>query len=367
LRVELLRRWRKGERVTAERASLDRIEKLAQSWRQQFRIAEDNSMVTDTDVGKLIMAAYPERIARQISKLGERYKMVNGRTARLPDHDPLHRDNWIAIAQVDAGSQDGKIFLAAPLDEKDLEPLAREQEIVGWDDEREMVIASREMRIGYLTLSSKPLIKIPDEKKVQVICEMVREKGLAFLNWNEDQESWQARVLSLRTWRPDEGWPDVTDQALLAHVEEWLSPFLTNIYKRSEMLKLDLNTILSSLLPWELSTKFPHLAPSRMEVPSGSNIKLIYKADASPPILEVRLQEVFGMFETPTVNEGRTKVIMHLLSPGYKPVQVTQDLKSFWSSTYQEVRKELRSRYPKHSWPEDPWTAQAVRGVRRKN
>ncbi|HEY9487534.1 MAG TPA: ATP-dependent helicase C-terminal domain-containing protein, partial [Chryseosolibacter sp.] len=366
LRVELLRRWRKGEHVPVEKNSLDRIERLALSWRQLFNIHVNNNPVSDSEVGKWVMAAYPERIARQTEKGGERYKMANGRIARLPDHDALYRNPWLAIAQVDAGSQEGKIFLAAPLDEKDLRPLAIEKEIVLWDPNREMVTASLELRIGNLSISARTLNEIPVEKKVDVLCGAIRDKGLSFLNWGEEQEGWQARVLSLKKWRPQENWPDVGNENLLNSVGDWLGPFLTGLYKRNEILKLDLYTILNTLLPWDVQTKFPELAPQRLPVPSGSLIRLQYFADGSAPIMQVRLQEVFGLLETPAVNEGRNKVVMHLLSPGYKPVQVTQDLKSFWATTYAEVRKELRSRYPKHSWPEDPWTAQAVRGAKRR-
>ena len=366
LRVELLRRWRKGERTSAERTFIDRIERVALAWRQHFRISEDNNLVSDTQVGKLVMAAYPDRVARQVSRNSERYKLVNGRVAKLPDHDPLHRDTWLAIAQVDAGGQEGKIFLAAPVDEKDLIPLASEKEIVSWDEEREMVTASLEARIGNVVLSTRPLNKIPGDERVLALCQAIRNRGLSFLNWGEEQMAWQARVLSLRRWRPEENWPDVSDERLLETLGTWLAPFLGDLYKRSEVLKLDFSIILNAMLPWELNTKFNELAPARLEVPSGSMIKLIYFADGSAPAMEVRLQEVFGMLETPAVNAGRNKVIMHLLSPGFKPVQVTQDLKSFWATTYAEVRKELRSRYSKHSWPEDPWTATAVRGARRR-
>ena len=366
LRIELLRRWRKGERTAAERSSLERIERLALSWRQLFRIGVDNEPVADTQVGKWVMSAYPERIARQVGKNSERYKMVNGRTAKLPDHDPLHRDPWLALADVDARNQEGKIFLAAPIDEADLLPLAVETEVLSWDEVREMVNASIELRLGNLTLAAKPLARVPQEKKVEVMCRAAREKGLSFLNWSEEQSAWQSRVLSLKRWRPEENWPDVHDQSLLDTVEDWLGPFLGDYYKRSDVLKLDLNSILTTLLPWDLNARFNSLAPSRIQVPSGSMIRLLYYPDGRAPVMEVRLQEVFGLLETPTVNEGRQKIIMHLLSPGYKPVQVTQDLRSFWTNTYVEVRKELRSRYPKHAWPEDPWTAQAVRGVKRK-
>lgn len=366
LRIELLRRWRSGERISGEGNVLERVERLALSWRQIFRIQVDNRSVSDTQVGKWLMAAYPERIGRQTEKYGERYKMVNGRTARLPEHDPLHREPWLAIAQVDAGVHEGKIFMGAPILEEDLLPLAAEKEIVSWDADREMVTGSLELRLGNLVLSAKPLKKIEEEKKAEVLCEVLREKGLSLLNWQEEQSAWQARVLALRTWRPEEGWPDVSDENLLNTAEQWLAPFLLNLYKRSELQKLDLNAILTTLLPWELNSRFPQLAPARMAVPSGSMIRLNYFADGRPPVMEVRLQEVFGLLETPAVNEGRNKVVMRLLSPGYKPVQVTQDLKSFWANTYVEVRKELKARYPKHSWPEDPWTAEAVRGVRRR-
>jgi ATP-dependent helicase HrpB len=136
--------------------------------------------------------------------------------------------------------------------------------------------------------------------------------------------------------------------------------------KKIDLQRLELKSILTGLIPWELNSKFEKLAPLKLQVPSGSLIKLNYFLDGSPPVMEVRLQELFGLMETPTINDGRTKIILHLLSPGFKPVQVTQDLKSFWQTTYHEVRKELRMRYSKHHWPEDPWTAEAVRGVKKR-
>jgi ATP-dependent helicase HrpB len=150
-------------------------------------------------------------------------------------------------------------------------------------------------------------------------------------------------------------------------LEGWLAPFLISIGKRIELQRLDPGPVLPTILPWELSSKLDTLAPVHLPVPSGSMIRLTYFSDGRAPVMEVRLQEVFGLAETPTINEGRTKVLLHLLSPGYKPVQVTQDLHSFWNNTYAEVRKELRTRYPKHSWPDDPWTAPAVRGAKRRN
>jgi ATP-dependent helicase HrpB len=362
-----LRKWRDGQRVSAEKNGLERIERLASSWRKTFKLQPDNSTVIDTTVGKLLAEAYPERIARQIEPHGARYKLTNGRVVRLPDHDPLLRENWLVAAQLDSSGAEGKIFMAAPVHEDDLVHRAKEREIIKWDTGRGMITATREKQIGNVTLSSVPLTEISDDLRITVLCEALREEGLRLLNWGEAHAEWQSRVLSLRVWRPEEGWPDVSDNVLLATADEWLSPYLANVSKRIDFNRLELQTILSGILPWELSTKLDKLAPPRLLVPSGSPIKLKYYNDGRLPIMEVRLQEMFGLLETPTVNEGRIKILLHLLSPGYKPVQVTQDLKSFWQTIYHEVRSELRRRYPKHHWPEDPWTAEAVRGaIRRK-
>ncbi len=366
LRIELLRKWRKGERVNADRNILERIEKLASNWRRIFNLEADNSTLADTDVGKLLIEAYPERIAKQTEKFSNRYKLANGRIAKLQDHDPLIQKTWLSVASVDFGSNEGKIFSAAPLNETDLTSLAKEIQKVEWDSDRGIIVARAEKQIGALALTSKPLSKIEESLRIQTLCNALRDEGLKLLNWDEPHQQWQARILSLRKWRPDQHWPDVSDEGLLNAAEEWLAPYLINVNNRMDFQRLDLNSILSGLLPWDLQQQFIKLAPEKLNVPSGSMIKIEYSKEGDSPIMKVRLQEVFGLLDTPTVNEGRTKIILHLLSPGYKPVQVTQDLKSFWNTTYHEVRKELRMRYPRHHWPEDPWTAEAVRGVKRK-
>lgn len=367
LRIEILRRWRSGERVFADRNVLDRIEKLAANWRRLLHMHQDNTMPGHFDVGRLLIAAYPERIAQQLTEFGERYKMSNGRVARLQGHDPLVREPWLCIALLDAGSGEGKIFMAAAVSVSDLFSEAEEQEVVYWDDERGMVAAVLEKTLQGLRLDSKPIHKIAEEKRVPVLCTMIREKGLSILGWGESQQYWQARVMSLRAWRKDEDWPDVSDAHLAETVDTWLSPFLINVSKQIELQRLNWDEILPTLLSWDLGSTLDSLAPSKIKVPSGSLIQVQYFKDGRLPVMEVRLQEMFGLLETPTINAGRTKVVLHLLSPGYKPVQVTQDLRSFWQTTYHEVRKELRMRYPKHHWPEDPWTAEAVRGVKRKH
>ncbi|MBX2916680.1 MAG: ATP-dependent helicase HrpB [Cyclobacteriaceae bacterium] len=366
LRVEVLRKWRAGERVNADRTVLERIERIAANWRRIFKLNVDNTIPADSEVGRLIAEAYPERIAQQQTKQSERFKLANGRVVKLPEHDALAREPWLAVAHLDAGTSEGKIFLAAPLDETDLQHRATETETVKWDATRGMVVATLEKKIGNTVLSSKPLQQIPETKRIAVLLQALRDEGLKLVGWEEAHTEWQNRMLSLHAWRKDEAWPDVTTENLLATADVWLTPYLNNITKRSELQKLDLQNILMGLLPWDLQPKADKLAPVRLPVPSGSQIKLTYYNDGRTPVMEVRLQEMFGLLETPTINEGRTKILLHLLSPGYKPVQVTQDLKSFWQTTYHEVRKELRMRYPRHHWPEDPWTAEAVRGVKRK-
>lgn len=365
LRVEALRKWRKGERVSGERNIFERIERLASSWRRIFKIKEDNSIPADSDVGKLLAEAYPERIASQIEKHGTRYKLVNGRIVNLPDHDALVRNSWLTIAQLDSGYGEGKIFMAAPVLEKDLEHRAVETESVIWNSDKG-ILATLESRIGNVVLASRPLGNVSPDRRIEILVKAFQQEGLKLLTWQDEHRDWQARVMSLRKWRPEEPWPDVSDDHLIKTANEWLTPFLNPVYKPSDFQRLDVNQIISTLLPWELSNKLDKLAPARLSVPSGSLIRINYSMTGETPTLEVRLQEMFGLVETPTINEGRTKIMLHLLSPGYKPVQVTQDLRSFWQTAYHEVRKELRVRYPKHSWPEDPWTAEAVRGVRKR-
>ena len=367
LRLETLRKWRIKEFVQADRNVLERIERLAQSWRKVFSVSIENGIVSDYEVGKLLALAYPDRIAKRVEKHSERYKLMNGRVARLPSHDPLMHAEWLVVAQLDAGSGEGKIFLAAPIHTEDLMPFATSVEDIRWNKERNVVEGVAEWRIGNLALSTEKLSVIPTDQRIQVVCSFIHETGLSILGFSEAVHELQARVGSLKRWRTTEDWPDLSDDYLMHHVHDWLPPFLQHVNSLTGLQKLDWHSILLSLIPWELQRKLDELAPSRLEVPSGSMIKIQYVADEGSPVMEVRLQECFGMLETPTVNEGRVKILMHLLSPGFKPVQVTQDLKSFWSTTYHEVKKELKRRYPKHAWPDDPFTAKAVRGaVRRK-
>lgn len=365
LRIEALRKWRNKEFVRADKSTLERIERLASQWRNYFSCAVDNTMPIDQEVGKLIAMGYPERIAKQREQ-SHRYRLSNGKVAKLDELDALSDEPYLAIAHMDAGTAEGKIFLAAPLSPDDVLHLAKEQRVITWDTQNGILIARNEKRIGDIILESKVITAISEEERVSVLCDVVRKEGLSILNHTEELNNWRARLLSIIEWRPNEDWPAIDDEHLLNTLEEWLAPYLSGVKKREDFHKLNLLSILNGLLTYQQTQLLEALAPMKIKVPSGFEIPLVYQPDGSYPILAVRLQEMFGLLDTPTVNEGRTKLILHLLSPGYKPVQITQDLKSFWKNTYPEVRKELRIRYKRHHWPEDPWTAEAVRGVKKR-
>lgn len=367
LRVEILRQWRRKERVSADRGRLERIERLALAWRKLFNAPVDNAHPDVHAAGQLLAYAYPERIAKRFDANNRRYRLSNGRSAKLMlEHDPLSGEEWLAVAHLDGASGEGKIWMAAPLDPEDLLSEATERETVEWDAQKGELIARKEIRLGEIIVSSTPLKKIPEEQRLQILLDAFRSETWSLLDRDETALQVQARIESLRRWRPEEEWPDCSDAALIERAEDWLAPYLGEVRRRDDFKKLKLSEMLLSLLSWEQQQALEKLAPEKISVPSGSLIKLEYRVDGAAPILAVRLQEVFGLTDTPAINGGRTRLMLHLLSPAYRPVQVTQDLHSFWQNTYPEVRKELRMRYPKHSWPEDPWTAEAVRGAKRR-
>ncbi len=364
LRIELLRRQRGENRLGKK---LSRIEKVSQSYRKLFNSEADNGPVDWYQTGLLLAYAFPERIACARPGNNAQFQLANGKLAMAGHKDDLAHEPWLAIANLDARDGMGKIFLASPLDPKDLRPMVKQQEVIKWDTKSGGLIASMDLRIGNIVLQSSPLPDPDEEHLMEAICDAVKSEGEKLLDFNDDVVQWQNRVLSLRRWNPADRWPDVSTSTLLLTNKEWLSPYLKDVKKPEDLKKINLLEVLNSHLKWELQQKLSELTPDRIKVPSGSAIKLEYFADGAPPVLAVRLQEVFGLETTPLLNEGKNSVLMHLLSPGFKPVQVTSDLKSFWDNTYFEVRKELKRRYPKHSWPDNPREEQAVRGVKRKN
>ncbi|MGX5687916.1 ATP-dependent helicase HrpB [Arcticibacter tournemirensis] len=363
LRVEALRRHRQERR---KERRMDNIEKIASSYRRLFRVIEDNETNDPYATGLLLSYAYPERIACARPGHTGQFQLANGKTAAVSTEDDLAHEDWLAVAQLDARKGIGKIFLAAPVNAKDLVDIASESDTVLWDSRKGGIVASRDLRVGSIVLQSRQMMSPDQELVTEAVSEALRAEGEGLLNFTEETGQWQNRVMSLRVWRPEENWPDVSTAALLENNREWLSSHLPQVKKTEDLKRINLVQVLQQSLPYEMQVTLDHLAPSSIRVPSGSQVKLKYHADGALPVLAVRLQEVFGMLDTPKINEGRQGVVLHLLSPGFKPVQVTSDLRSFWENTYFEVRKELKRRYPKHSWPEEPLKAEAVSGVRRK-
>ncbi|MEP0366170.1 MAG: ATP-dependent helicase HrpB [Cyclobacteriaceae bacterium] len=363
VRIETMRRFREENRLGRK---FSRIEKVADSYRRMFDIAPDNGTVDPYETGLVLSYAYPERIAFARPGNNAQFQLSNGKYAMVGHRDDLAHEPWLAISHIDARDGMGKVFMASPLNPRDLAPMVKETEVITWDTKRGGLIASKDLRIGSIVLQSKPLPDPDDTHLVRAISEAIQKEGENLLDFNDDVKLWQNRVLSLRKWNPQDGWPDVSTKTLLLTNSEWLSPYLDGVKKPEDLKKINLVEVLQHSLDWELQEKLDNLAPLKIDVTSGSSIKLLYRDNAEPPFLSVRLQEVFGLAETPTINDGKNPVLMQLLSPGFKPVQITSDLKSFWDDAYFEVKKDLKRRYPKHEWPDDPWNAEAVRGVKRR-
>ncbi|WP_207422638.1 ATP-dependent helicase HrpB [Desertivirga brevis] len=364
LRIEALRRYR----LEAKRERRwDNIDRVAGAYRKLFRINADNGAVKHYETGKLLAYAYPERIASLKPGTEGQYQLANGRSALMDKEDDLSGEAWIAIAHLDARKGAGKIFIAAPLQVSDVIHLARETESVSWDTRKGGLLTVKEQKVGGLVLKSSALATVAEEKIVDVISKAIQLEGESLMNFDEEFTTWQNRILSLKKWNNEDQWPDVSTVSLLQNNRDWLWAYLPKIRKPDDLKRLNLVKILHDHLDYNLQLELDRLAPESLTVPSGSKIKLEYFPNGETPVLAVRLQEVFGLLDTPSINDGKQGVVLHLLSPGFKPVQVTSDLRSFWSNAYFEVRKELKRRYPKHSWPENPLEAQAVSGVRRKH
>ena len=317
-------------------------------------------------LGCLLALAYPDRIARQRRAGGAEYRLANGRAALFSETDGLMKHEWLVIADLGSrqGQREERIYLAADLAvELFAGPLAeqvRSLDVLDWDEREGVLRAERQRKVGELLLDSMPLSNLDADARGQALLALVRRKGLELLAWTPELRQWQARLALLRrldlTASAHSDWPDVSNAALLARLDDWLLPYLGKVSRLSHFANLDLPAMLASLLPWPLPQRLDELAPKSLEVPSGSRIRIDYEHDT--PVLAVRLQELFGLAMTPRIAAGRQQLLLHLLSPGHKPVQVTQDLASFWANTYLEVKKDLKGRYPKHYWPDNPLIAE---------
>ncbi|MEX5507489.1 ATP-dependent helicase HrpB [Pseudomonas putida] len=350
---------------------VQRARQLARQYRGLLR-GKAGAAVADPDhprwLGALLALAYPDRVAQQRREGGAEYRLANGRAALFGEVDALMKHPWLVIADLGSrqGQREERIYLAAEFDPALLDDVLAEQvervDLLDWDEREQVLRAERQTKVGELILSREPLTGLTDEARAKALLGLVRRKGLNLLTWTPELRQWQARVALLRQLDLDrEGqseWPDLGDEALLASLEDWLQPYLGKVSRLSHFSALDLPSLLRNLLPWPLPQRLEEQAPAHLAVPSGSNIRLDYSE--TPPILAVRLQELFGLADTPRIANGRLQVKLHLLSPARRPVQVTQDLANFWRTTYAEVKKDLKGRYPKHYWPDDPLVAEAT-------
>jgi ATP-dependent helicase HrpB len=317
--------------------------------------------------GELLALAFPDRIGQRRGEGRGQYKLSSGRGALLPAHDRLASHDYLAVAELDAGKTEGRIFLAAPLARESLTSLfatrLQREERVFWDEQSHMVKAQHLLRLDGLVLEVSPLSKPAPEAVLAALLSGIRCLGLAALPWNERARELQARLQSLQLWQPAAGWPEVSDGWLLQNLDQWLAPYLSGMRSAEQLKKLDLFAILTALLDWQQQGQLDREAPPHLTVPSGTRVRLRY-TPGEPPVLAVRLQEMFGLADTPRVCKNTVPVLLHLLSPARRPVQITQDLQGFWEGAYHEVKKELRGRYPKHHWPDDPWKAQPTSRIK---
>ena len=357
LRVTALRDARRNRHV----GPWGRIARIAAEYARMVGVDTDNSYVGGDEIGELVASGYPERIAMAVGHNGD-YRLSGGGMVSLDSADQLAGYQWLAIAALHAGNHErGRAFLAAPVNISDINDLTTWVDNITWITHQGGIVAQREQRIGQLVVQSKPLTNLDANRLTTIICNAVAKEGQGLLDWNDDVRTLQLRVALVAKWHPELSLPDLTTSHLLSQPETWL-PFWLNrnghiIITAAELHKIDLTQVLWNILTYDQQQTIDRLAPMRIGVASGRQVKVKYRIGTDVPVLSVRLQECFGMTDTPTVNDGRVPVLMELLSPGFKPVQLTSDLRSFWQSTYFDVRKELRRRYPKHAWPEDPTKA----------
>jgi ATP-dependent helicase HrpB len=364
LRVEALR----GSRslvVNVDPRATQRVRAQADRLARQLR-AGPASPDDTASVGALVALAYPDRVAQRRVGSAPRYLMRNGRGAELTGAQSLAAEPYLVVAQLDDRRPESRVFLAAALSVDELRRRFGNQivseRVVELDDATGSVAARRRDRLGAIMLRETTATADPDDVQ-RALLDAVRRRGITALPWSGAATRFRDRLRFIATH--DASWPDISDARLLDRIDEWLAPALTGVRRLRELDKIDLVSALTTLLDWRQRRELDDLAPTHVVVPSGSRIPIDY-TDPTAPALAVRLQEVFGLQESPRVLAGRVPLTMHLLSPAHRPVQVTRDLAGFWRTSYFDVRKDLRGRYPKHEWPENPLSAQPTRRAKRR-
>ncbi|WP_022727134.1 ATP-dependent helicase HrpB [Fodinicurvata sediminis] len=349
-----------------DRAAEKSCRKTSRQLRQRLGIREGSSL--PSMAGRLVALAYPERVAQKRKGQTGRFLMRNGRGVELPEDDPLAQEDWLAVAHLDGRSGDSRVFLAAAVTRADLEELfeadIEQKRRVEWSSRANDILAREERCLGALILDSRKIKQPTSEEMTAALLSAIHDRGLRALPWTDRARRLQARVLFMRRLEPDGGWPDVNDDSLQARLDAWLSPYLVGLNSLQELQELDIAAILHSFLDQEQVNRLDSEAPEAVEVPTGAQRSIDYEPEEGP-VLAVKLQEMFGVLHTPQVASGRLPLTLHLLSPAGRPLQVTQNLETFWKDGYRQVRAEMRGRYPKHAWPEDPLEAKPSTGTKR--
>ena len=342
---------------------IERVRQEVKHLEAMFSLQEETE--TAGSPGLLVALAYPDRIGQ--NKGGGRFVLRSGRGVTLAKGQPLALEPFIAVAHLDNKGADGRIFLAAPLPEEELyhafEQEISEEEMTFWDQDAQRVKARKYRRLGALVLKEEPVGRPDREGVLSALFSGIRQEGLRLLPWTKKAKQLWQRMAFLS--RLDNTWPDVREEGLLASMEDWLAPFVYDMTSAADLQRLSMSDILESLLSWEQRRQLEEWAPTHLGVPSGQRVPLDY-SQPEGPVLAVRLQEMFGLRQTPLLGGGKVPIIIHLLSPAGRPVQVTRDLASFWETGYFEVKKDLKGRYPKHYWPDNPLQAIATHRVRPK-
>ena len=345
-------------------SALKQLDTTAAQWRKRVHCQNmPPASASSHQLGDVLLHAFPDRIAKQHDTDPLRYQLASGKMARIHADSPLYGETWLCASELKFESKEALILRAAPIDQHrlqaDFPERFIEQDVVRWDDKQNALIARREQRYEQIVLSSKPAGKVDPEQAAEALCNLLKQKGLAILPWSTVATQFQQRVLCLREWLPELALDDCSDQALLANINTWLKPSLHGKSRLDALSSAELSEALYSLYTWSQRQQINTLAPTSIHVPSGLERSISY-ALGSHPVLAVKLQELFGLAQSPTVANGKIIITLHLLSPAGKPLQITQDLGNFWNSTYAEVRKEMKIRYSRHPWPEDPWSAPAT-------
>ena len=325
-----------------------RIAKIAGQYRHIIRCSEDNGRFDPFETGRLLASAYPERVAMRIAD--NLYRLPSGENVRLNEADDLSAQEFLVVA-----SMGSRIFLASPISRKDVEVLAKPQRNISWNSREGRAVARCDLRLGLLTVASQPLENVDREEINAVICQAALKDGRSMFNLSDDEVvRTMQRVATVASWHPELNIPDLSAEALIAAAPDWLPLFAGKATTVADLRKINLCDVISYLLGYELQAEIDRIAPTHFRLPRGRNVRIDYRPGTPDPVISARLEDCFGLFDTPCLDDGRRPVVMELLSPGFKPVQITRDLRGFWTGTYFDVRKELRRRYPKHPWPDNP-------------